>query len=230
MAHRDTSVSELCRELGIRPVTRYRYVGPQGELREQGRLNPRRVGGSRPRSTTRRGGGGRRRIRGGDPTVAVDELVVRLAHPGLAAGVDVAPTAAAEFMAGRRTGASRRSGTAVAATGPRRRVGRAPDREVRLARTGRAFTPPARGGRGSTDCLRALRKGRCAGRLEARPTSAGTSATWSTTVQNLSARLQVLAAAARASRTWAAGAPTAAATVRATIDHRTTLAAGLPPF
>ena len=25
----------LCRELGIRPVTLYRYVGPQGELREQ---------------------------------------------------------------------------------------------------------------------------------------------------------------------------------------------------
>ena len=36
MAHRDTSVSELCRELGIRPVTLYRYVGPQGQLREQG--------------------------------------------------------------------------------------------------------------------------------------------------------------------------------------------------
>ena len=37
MAHRDSSVSELCRELGIRPVTLYRYVGPQGQLREQGR-------------------------------------------------------------------------------------------------------------------------------------------------------------------------------------------------
>ena len=36
MAHRDTSVAELCRELGIRPVTLYRYVGPQGQLREQG--------------------------------------------------------------------------------------------------------------------------------------------------------------------------------------------------
>ena len=36
MAHRDTSVSELCRELGIRPVTLYTYVGPQGQLREQG--------------------------------------------------------------------------------------------------------------------------------------------------------------------------------------------------
>ena len=36
MAHRDTSLSELCRELGIRPVTLYTYVGPQGQLREQG--------------------------------------------------------------------------------------------------------------------------------------------------------------------------------------------------
>ena len=36
MAHRDTSVSALCHELGIRPVTLYRYVGPQGELREHG--------------------------------------------------------------------------------------------------------------------------------------------------------------------------------------------------
>ena len=36
MANRDTSVSELCRELGIKPVTLYRYVGPQGQLREQG--------------------------------------------------------------------------------------------------------------------------------------------------------------------------------------------------
>ncbi len=35
-APRNTSVSALCRELGIRPVTLYRYVGPQGELREQG--------------------------------------------------------------------------------------------------------------------------------------------------------------------------------------------------
>ena len=40
MAHRDTSVSELCRELGIRPVTLYRYVGPQGQLREQGEKVP----------------------------------------------------------------------------------------------------------------------------------------------------------------------------------------------
>ena len=29
-------MSALCRELGIRPVTLYRYVGPQGQLREQG--------------------------------------------------------------------------------------------------------------------------------------------------------------------------------------------------
>ena len=41
MAHRDTSVSELCRELRIRPVTLYRYVGPQGQLREQGPEGPR---------------------------------------------------------------------------------------------------------------------------------------------------------------------------------------------
>ena len=31
MARRDTSVSALCRELGIKPVTLYRYVGPQGQ-------------------------------------------------------------------------------------------------------------------------------------------------------------------------------------------------------
>ena len=37
----------------------------------------------------------------GRPTV--DELVVRLAHPGLADGVDVAPAAAAELVAGPRT-------------------------------------------------------------------------------------------------------------------------------
>ncbi|MEM7238038.1 MAG: recombinase family protein, partial [Pseudomonadota bacterium] len=33
MANRDTSVPDLCKELGIRPVTLYRYVGPKGELR-----------------------------------------------------------------------------------------------------------------------------------------------------------------------------------------------------
>ena len=32
MVNRDTSVSEL----GIKPVTLYRYVDPQGRLREQG--------------------------------------------------------------------------------------------------------------------------------------------------------------------------------------------------
>ena len=36
MAQRDISASELCRELGIRPVTLYRYVGPQGRLHKQG--------------------------------------------------------------------------------------------------------------------------------------------------------------------------------------------------
>ncbi len=37
MANRDTSVSELCRELKIRPVTLYRYVDSKGELREHGK-------------------------------------------------------------------------------------------------------------------------------------------------------------------------------------------------
>ena len=36
MANRDTSVSELCKELGIRPVTLYRYVDPKGNLRDYG--------------------------------------------------------------------------------------------------------------------------------------------------------------------------------------------------
>ena len=35
MANRDTSLSELCGELSIKPVTLYRYVGPEGQLREQ---------------------------------------------------------------------------------------------------------------------------------------------------------------------------------------------------
>ena len=37
MASRDTPVSELAAELGIKPVTLYRYVGPDGALRENGR-------------------------------------------------------------------------------------------------------------------------------------------------------------------------------------------------
>nr|QCL10774.1 site-specific recombinase, resolvase family [Rhizobium rhizogenes] len=36
MAQRDTSVSDLCEELGIKRVTLYRYVGPKGELRDYG--------------------------------------------------------------------------------------------------------------------------------------------------------------------------------------------------
>ena len=36
MAQRDTSVSELCTQLGIKPVTFYGYVGSQGQLCEQG--------------------------------------------------------------------------------------------------------------------------------------------------------------------------------------------------
>ena len=37
MAQRDTSVSELCKELGIERVTLYRYIGPNGELRDYGK-------------------------------------------------------------------------------------------------------------------------------------------------------------------------------------------------
>jgi len=36
MKNRDTSVSELCKELGITRPTLYRYVGPTGELRDYG--------------------------------------------------------------------------------------------------------------------------------------------------------------------------------------------------
>ena len=38
MKNRDTSVTDPAAELGIKPVTVYRYVGPDGELREHGRL------------------------------------------------------------------------------------------------------------------------------------------------------------------------------------------------
>ncbi len=37
MAHRDTSVSDLCRELWISPVTLCRYVDPRGNLRDHGK-------------------------------------------------------------------------------------------------------------------------------------------------------------------------------------------------
>lgn len=37
MENRDTSVTELCKELGITRPTLYRYVGPNGELREFGK-------------------------------------------------------------------------------------------------------------------------------------------------------------------------------------------------
>ncbi len=37
MANRDTSVTDLAAELGVKPVTLYRYVGPRGELRENGK-------------------------------------------------------------------------------------------------------------------------------------------------------------------------------------------------
>ncbi len=37
MARRDASVSELCKELGVHPVTLYRYVDPNGNLRDYGK-------------------------------------------------------------------------------------------------------------------------------------------------------------------------------------------------
>ena len=37
MQSRDTSVAELAAELRVKPVTLYRYVGPKGELRENGK-------------------------------------------------------------------------------------------------------------------------------------------------------------------------------------------------
>ena len=37
MKSRDTSVGNLAAELGVKPVTLYRYVGPNGELRRHGR-------------------------------------------------------------------------------------------------------------------------------------------------------------------------------------------------
>ena len=37
MQSRDTSVAELAKELRIKPVILYRYVGPNGELRENGK-------------------------------------------------------------------------------------------------------------------------------------------------------------------------------------------------
>ena len=37
MQSRDTSVAELAHELHVKPVTLYRYVGPKGELRKNGK-------------------------------------------------------------------------------------------------------------------------------------------------------------------------------------------------
>ena len=37
MASRDTSISELCKELDVTPVTLYRYVDPKGNLRDYGK-------------------------------------------------------------------------------------------------------------------------------------------------------------------------------------------------
>jgi predicted DNA-binding protein YlxM (UPF0122 family) len=42
MKNRDCSVSELCKELGISRQALYKYIGPDGELREHAErvLNP----------------------------------------------------------------------------------------------------------------------------------------------------------------------------------------------
>ena len=37
MSSRETSVRELCDELGIQRASLYRYVGPSGEIREHGK-------------------------------------------------------------------------------------------------------------------------------------------------------------------------------------------------
>ncbi len=37
MGKKETQVSELCEELGVTRVTLYRYVGPDGTLRDHGR-------------------------------------------------------------------------------------------------------------------------------------------------------------------------------------------------
>lgn len=37
MGNRDTKISDLCKELGITRTTLYRYVGPNGDLRENGK-------------------------------------------------------------------------------------------------------------------------------------------------------------------------------------------------
>jgi len=37
MQNRDTSVTQLCKELGITRPTLYRYTGPNGELRDFGK-------------------------------------------------------------------------------------------------------------------------------------------------------------------------------------------------
>lgn len=37
MSNRDTSVADLCNELGVKPVTLYRYVDPNGNLRDYGK-------------------------------------------------------------------------------------------------------------------------------------------------------------------------------------------------
>ena len=38
MAKRDTSVGDLCKELGVSRQTLYRFVAPNGELRDDGNI------------------------------------------------------------------------------------------------------------------------------------------------------------------------------------------------
>ena len=78
MAHRDTSVFALCRDLGINPVTLYRYVEPQGQLREQARHLNRSLAGLIVTSNR----GLRKDMRGDikDLRGEVGELRERMAH------------------------------------------------------------------------------------------------------------------------------------------------------
>ena len=52
MAQRDTKVSELCLELGVTKATIYRYVAPDGSLRNRGATGPGSLGGPQERPLT----------------------------------------------------------------------------------------------------------------------------------------------------------------------------------
>ncbi len=98
-------------------------IGSGGEHAEASeRLEPRRIAGFSPSGTPAAaeaaptGPGAALR----SPSTSSS---VRLVHPGLAAGVDVAVAAAAELVAGPRTGVSKRCGTGAGRHRPRRRAG-----------------------------------------------------------------------------------------------------------